>query len=127
MDSESYTFDVGEEGSTRERKMSSLGLSRVTSAPDSIRPGFLRSIEARHPDPKSPGTLRDHHFHTDVGPHNMRWTTAGSVRLDPLAERPEKRPRLDQDLDTTSGKTFKRGHALEVCSSISFVDPDVFV
>lgn len=121
MDNESYTFDSREDASPQEDRLASLGLSRVTSAPDPIRPGFLQSVRGRRPNAKSPALLRNFQSPTDSNTQGTRWTTAAFSRLDPLTERPEKRPRLDQRPDTTSGRSFKRGHALEVRSCIHLV------
>ena len=117
MDDESYTPETGEDDSPRDNLSTSLGLARITSAPDSIRPGTVRHGVPRpslYQYSKSPTGVRNPRLHAEAFTAGARGAAATATPLDTLAERPEKRPRLDQQLDTGSGRTFKRGSSIEV-------------
>ena len=118
---ESYTRDTREDDSPYEARSSGLGLSRVTSAPDPGRPGIYRPYDARHPVFKSSTTLRGPHLPADSLTSDLRWAAPAPTPLDTLAERPEKRPRLDQKLDTGLGKSFRRIRSPEVGACVLLI------
>lgn len=117
MEDESYTNETGEDDSPRDNLSTSLGLARITSAPDSIRPGTTRHEISRptlYQYSKSRTGLRNPRLHAESFTAGSQGGAATSTPLDTLAERPEKRPRLGQQLDTSLEKTIKPGSSIEV-------------
>ena len=109
MDSE----ETREDDSPRDSLSTSLGLARITSAPDYRRPGLRGEPRPQlYLYSKTSSTLRNPHSSGEATASGARGP-ATSTPLETLAERPEKRPRLDYQYD--AGKTFKRGSSIEVC------------
>ena len=119
MEDESYTTETGEDDSPRDNLSASLGLARITSAPDSIRPGPTRHGNPRptlYQYSKSRTGLRNPRLHTESFTAGSQGGAATSTPLDTLAERPEKKARLDDQLDTSLENTNKRYRSIEVRS-----------
>lgn len=114
MENELYTYETQEDRSPVVAKPSSLSLSRVTSAPEPVRSDNPQSIEARYLASKSPPTPRNPRSSSESATLATSWSAAAYSHLETLAERPEKRPRLDQTLDTGFADSFRRGSSLKV-------------
>ncbi len=124
MDGGSYTDETGGNNSPSDSLSTSLGLARITSAPDSIRPGTTRHGASRpplYPYSKSPTRLGNTRRSAESLASGTRGAEAASTPLATLVERPEKRPRLNHQLDRSLGKPFKPGSSLEVrlCACIT--------
>ena len=109
MDNESYTQESRSDDSPSDALSATLGLARITSAPDSLRPGTFSQSGTRplYQPSRSSGPERSDRSSGDRLPP-----------LDTLSERPEKRPRLDDELASVHGRTYKRGSSPEVSSAI---------